>query len=484
MMLPNNRIPVPLATAARSHSSSVLQRALPSGEDGDGGDDAAKTFDALLNDSNNYKDGDDDDQFQAAVKFIQSHPTMEMTKERFGRIFDAIEEITKAAEQNAINTRMEQEVPMISQSRVEMTDMYDALKEAGHLRLFGSINRDNMPVSGSHTVRPSLMEQITLLSMKSLTPKPSNTLLYAGIVVATLEAIASASIGWDLNILFFATLSVALADRVLLNGAVSESVAKAISPETQPKIMRHEAGHFLCAYLLGLPIEGVVLSAFAALQDPRFGPRGVSAGTSFFDRDLSNQIANAQIKRSAIDRYSIVVMAGIAAEAIHYGQADGGAGDEIALISFLSNLNGDPSASSGPVWNDLSIRNQARYGALQAVLLLREYKECYDALVDALERGKTLGECIYAIEDAGRKFNKLPLEKPIGFIVESSDGSDEVFVKELPKQVSSNRESNSQAVPSTSTASNPEDSLESLRSMVTDKISDLDSQIEKLDKRR
>ncbi|KAL3930496.1 MAG: hypothetical protein SGARI_004469 [Bacillariaceae sp.] len=370
---------------------------------------------------------------------------------------------------------MEQDLPMLSSSRTQMSDMYKALQAGGHLRLFGGITRDNLPAAGSHTVRQSLLEQITLLSMKSLTPKPSNTLLYAGVAVATLEAIASATLGWDLNFLFFITLTAALADRVLLNGAVSETCVKILSPETQPKITRHEAGHFLCAYLLGAPLEGYVLSAFAALQDPRFGSRGVSAGTSFFDQDLSNQMSKSQIKRSAVDRYSIIVMAGIAAEAINYGRADGGAGDETALINFLLSLSGE--------WNDLTIRNQARWGALQAILLLREYKECYDALVDAMERGGSLAECIYAIENAGRMSNKAPLPQPLGYIVEQSDGMEEAWVTELPKQALESSSSSERATDNNNNnaAKDPEDSLKSLRSMVADKISDLDSKLEELD---
>jgi hypothetical protein len=193
--------------------------------------------------------------FEKSIHFLESHSTLDMTRDRFQRIFDAIEERTRAAEEHATNTRMEQELPMLSKSRVEMTNMYNALKSQGHLRLFGSIHRDNMPASGSHTVRPSLLEEITLLSMRSLTPKPSNTLLYAGVVVATVEGFLSIAQGWDINLMFFVSLIAALADRVFLNGAVSETVAKTLSPETQPKITRHEAGHFLCAYLLGCPVE-------------------------------------------------------------------------------------------------------------------------------------------------------------------------------------------------------------------------------------
>lgn len=166
---------------------------------------------------------------------------------------------------------------------------------------------------------------------------------------------------------------------------------------------------------MGCPVEGIVLSAWAALQDQRFGSRQVSAGTSFFDPELSSQInSNGQLTRSALDRYSIIVMAGIAAEAEQYGGADGGAGDEMALVAFLSRLNGGKAGT----WNSDLIRNQARWGALQAVLMIREYRPAYDALVDALERGGELGDCIYAIEKAARDNNLKPLREPLGYIQE------------------------------------------------------------------
>lgn len=419
----------------------------------------------------------EDNRLQRAVDLFRSAPDLDLSRDRWNRIFDTIEEVTAEADQNAVNTRMEQELPLVSQSRTEMTDMYRLLKNEGQLRLFGAIDKFNMPASGSYSVRPSMLEEITLLSMKSLTPQPSNTLLYAGIGLATIEAIASGNLGLDLNFLFFVTLAAALADRVFFNGAISETTVKTISPKTQPKITRHEAGHFLCAYLLGCPVEGYVLSAWAALQDPRFGTRGVSAGTSFFDPVLSSEISSTKITRSSINRYSIIVMAGIAAEAENYGQADGGAGDEMALINFLANLNGAPS--SNPPWNDVTIRNQARWGAMQAVLILREYKECYDALVDALERGGSLGDCIYAIEKAGRDHNKLPLEKPLGYILEK--GNDEEWVTELP-EIEQPVPQGAQVLAKPKPI-NPEESLETLQSIkeiAKARLKEIDEKLEQL----
>jgi hypothetical protein len=364
-----------------------------------------------------------DNNLKEAIAYLKKNPSTSLSRDQWDAIFHAIEERTAHVEENSENLRVE--FPLESAARQEMTDMYATLKNMQQLSLFGAANTsslDLLPASGSHSLPPSLLESILNMPMASLTPEPTNTLLLAGGVVAVLEILTSLVTDISLNTLVVATLVFGTMDRIFLNGAVIESFLKIFSPGIQTKILKHEAGHFLVAYLLGCPVEGIVLSAWAALADRRFGTRQVSAGTSFFDPQLSQQINNKQasVTRASIDRYSIIVMAGIAAEALAYQRADGGAGDEMALIAFLSNLGMGRGAKT--IWTGDIIRNQARWGALQAVLLLREYKPAYDALVDALERGGSLGDCIFAIEKAARENKLQPIQRPIGWIVKDTDG--------------------------------------------------------------
>ena len=72
----------------------------------------------------------------------------------------------------------------------------------------------------------------------------------------------------------------------------------------------HEAGHFLIAYLLGLPVEACLLDVWAAARDGRF--KG-AAGTVFLDPGLGRAMESGKVTREIIDRYSVVVMGGIAA---------------------------------------------------------------------------------------------------------------------------------------------------------------------------
>lgn len=52
---------------------------------------------------------------------------------------------------------------------------------------------------------------------------------------------------------------------------------------------------------------------------------------------------------------------------------------------------------------------------------MKEYKPCYDALVDALERGGDLGQCIVAIEEAAEKNGLGWLRHSSGTIFEEGE---------------------------------------------------------------
>ena len=423
-----------------------------------------------------------------AITFLEEHATaMQLSKSNWDNIFTTIEDLTAelamevVENENAATVRNDNKVefPIQSTIRQDMTDMYQLLatlpvvnsitntepppttttnddnngNDSSHhrnekmeptLRLFGAVSTTDPPAAYIHNkgdttmISPQLFQEILNVPMSALTPSSSNTLLYVGIAVAILEGIASLYTGINYNLIVGCTLLFVLLDRIFLNGISMETIFKVISPELQQRIYHHEAGHFLCAYLLGCPIESIVVSAYAALQDPRFRYRpSFTAGTSFFDPILSQQMNSSTqskatttsgVTRSSIDRYSIIVMAGIAAEADQYGQADGGASDEYALIAFLSQLRSNQRQNSGiGSWNSEQIRNQARYGAVQAMLLLRQYRPAYEALVQALQYGGTLKDCIYAIEQAGRQ-HQLPTRndrQPVGYIVNSNINDDE-----------------------------------------------------------
>jgi hypothetical protein len=143
------------------------------------------------------------------------------------------------------------------------------------------------------------------------------------------------------------------------------------------------------------------------------------------------------LTRESIDRYSIIVMGGIAAEAVEFGRADGGAGDEEALVRFLRSLN-PRGGNAVKSWSPELIRNQARFGATEAVLLLKEYKPCYDALVDALERGGDLGNCIVAIENAAKKEGLGWLPKPFGMVLDEGEHGKWIPIEESDMMSSTN----------------------------------------------
>mmetsp|Transcript_90414 Transcript_90414/g.156204 ORF Transcript_90414/g.156204 Transcript_90414/m.156204 type:complete len:478 (+) Transcript_90414:59-1492(+) len=174
------------------------------------------------------------------------------------------------------------------------------------------------------------------------------------------------------------------------------NLASIVGITDRKNVIRHEAGHLLTAYLMGNPIQSCVLDGKSAKKNSQFGIQ--QAGTVFFDPQFGKGMSSGEIRGKDIDRYSIVVTAGIAAEAMVNGNAEGGAADTAALLQLFTLMQ------TG--WDQARIQNQIRWGTTQAFLLLREHKDAYNAVVEALEKKASMGSAITALESA------LPTELP------------------------------------------------------------------------
>lgn len=238
-------------------------------------------------------------------------------------------------------------------------------------------------------ISPAQLEQITGLSITSLTPKERTTYWrLAGIALVIAEYIFGTNVGIDpIYTLIPGTLLIFGLDQIAFSGKYFETIYRKLFPEYTKKIIYHEAGHFLLSYLLGVPVRGYITSSWDAKKYPEIKGQ---AGTIFFDNKLAEEINSQKVTRTSIDRLSVVVMAGIAAEALKFGRAEGGVLDEQSLIGFLTSIQ--------PPWNIMRIQGQARWAAVQAILLIREHQEAYDALVTAMEANKPVGDIVLEIE--------------------------------------------------------------------------------------
>ena len=155
------------------------------------------------------------------------------------------------------------------------------------------------------------------------------------------------------------------------------------SPDHRARVVRHEAGHFLVAHQLGIPITGYTLSAWEALRQGQSG----AAGVSFDTAELAANLAKGTLSAQQVDRYCTVWMAGIAAETLAYGNAEGGSDDRQQLYTLWASFNRSATEAS----------LKERLATLQAKTLLQANQPAYDALVAVMERKAPLSECYEAL---------------------------------------------------------------------------------------
>lgn len=233
------------------------------------------------------------------------------------------------------------------------------------------------------------MKSSTGLEVSKLSPKKWGLSGNSSVLLAAFLAGVSFLVnqGIDIRPNLAALLGLAMADSILLGGSCLAQISS-YWPPYKRRILVHEAGHLLIAYFMGCPIRGVILDPIVAMQ---MGIQG-QAGTQFWDENLQTEFAEGRLSGTAFDRYCMVLFGGIAAEALVYGEADGGENDENLFRSICILL--DPPLSVA------QMSNQARWSVLQSYNLLKWHKHAHRAAVKALENGDNLSMVIRRIEEA------------------------------------------------------------------------------------
>ncbi len=166
--------------------------------------------------------------------------------------------------------------------------------------------------------------------------------------------------------------------------------------EYRQRILHHEAGHFLAAHLLDIPVESYTLSAWQGIKAGLPGLGGVVVDTSGLEQpdstaQLTTQLTTqltAPLSEQQLNRFCIVWMAGIAAETQTYGSAQGGDDDKAQLRRLWQQVT--PIAAEADT--------QARWALLQANTLITSQADAYRALVKAMANQEPVAVCCEQIE--------------------------------------------------------------------------------------
>ncbi|KAL3537976.1 hypothetical protein ACH5RR_001342 [Cinchona calisaya] len=191
---------------------------------------------------------------------------------------------------------------------------------------------------------------------------------------------------FSLGLLFFWTL-----DAVSFNGGVSglllDTIGHTFSQKYHNRVIQHEAGHFLTAYLLGILPKGYTITSLDALKME--GSLNVQAGTAFVDFEFTEEVNRGKLSALMLNRFSCIALAGVATEYLLFGCAEGGLSDISKLDILLKSLG----------FTQKKADSQVRWAVLNTVLILRRHEDARSKLADVMSEGKSVGFCIKTIEE-------------------------------------------------------------------------------------
>eukprot|EP00884_Botryococcus_braunii_P003012 jgi/Botrbrau1/12711/Bobra.67_1s0074.1 len=269
----------------------------------------------------------------------------------------------------------------------------EGLKAEGLLRGFGAASQVPKRQYTLQDLRLHNIDPERLLSPEDRALKTLRDLSQGALAAGF--AVAYFGLHWDGSRLLGGAVAILFAlslDQIGNNGGFEallvDSLRRAVQPQYAKRVALHEAGHFLIAYLVGILPRRYTLSTLDAFR--RYRQLNVQAGTQFCDAGFQREVANGSLSSNSLDRFTCLALAGVAAEFVEYGQAEGGMNDVIQLDNLLRTLR----------FSQKKADDEVRWALLNVVTVLRRHSTTHRQLAEAMSEGKTVGECILVIENS------------------------------------------------------------------------------------
>lgn len=208
---------------------------------------------------------------------------------------------------------------------------------------------------------------------------------------------AAAIVGLHLNpavvlVLVFTTTLAVFADQVSNGGFIEllvlDTLGRVFSPDYPKRVVQHEAGHFLVAYLEGVLPKSYTLSALDAFHT--YKAANTQAGCVFCDTAIQQEVQSGKLSSKTLDKFVCIALGGVVVEYLLFGQAEGGLSDIQQLEGLFQSLKFDQQKTNA----------QMRWAVLNTVGLLKQHAGTHRVLAEAMMRGASVGECISLIEQS------------------------------------------------------------------------------------
>lgn len=259
---------------------------------------------------------------------------------------------------------------------------------------------------------------------------------------------------WILSFAPLAFVGYGIADTDRLQ-ALLVVIQRRLLPAYRCRMIQHEAGHLLMGHLLGYPVKGYSVNAvknaveFYSFADsdvgvdkaqllgfdkprptlsvddaqeysqtadvPFFSDQGRGAlfmeersvfrnQTKTVDKSLASPTSTwpyRGLDDATLDQLAVISVAGVCAEILAFGRAEGG----IADLSQLRQL----FTLAETALSEREIENRIRFALGFTMTQLRRHLGCLDALAEVMDRDGSIEECIVAIETCDNRSGQSPI---------------------------------------------------------------------------